>query len=149
MDSGDVLVGAFGEAVPVTLREMAGVEAVVREFRQGAVARAVGIAALLRLGAEADFVLDVPAAVAAELSCRVFAQSGVEADDGMVRDCVGEVANVIAGQAKTLLYGTPRHFVFSTPQAVPGALPEPTTNRGVLAFASEIGEFFVYLRAPG
>ena len=47
-------------------------------------------------------------------------------------DAAGEFANVIAGQAKTMLKGTVYHFNLSTPQpasAAPAASPGRTTKR--------------------
>jgi CheY-specific phosphatase CheX len=41
--------------------------------------------------------------------------AGTELNDGIVNDVAGELANVIAGQAKTMLKGTPYHFTMSIP----------------------------------
>jgi CheY-specific phosphatase CheX len=69
----------------------------------------------------------------------------------LIRDCLGEVANILAGQAKTLLLGTRYHFTLSTPQVMDGvhegALPEGTTGLAV-AFDSEVGEFAMEVWVP-
>jgi CheY-specific phosphatase CheX len=151
MDSGhDVLVGAFTEAVGTTLREMAGLEVVPRGVTTGRVTEPLSFCANLRLSSpgDGDLTLDFPREVVKELARRVFAQAGFEADDPLLADCVGEVANVVAGQAKTLLFGTPQHFVFSLPSVMPEALPNPEAERLILTFTSEIGEFVLYLRPP-
>jgi CheY-specific phosphatase CheX len=164
VDNNDVLIQAFSEAVAVTLREMAGLETVVRDSRSKVVVHPEGISALLRLtpaansavtplagessASEGDFAIDFPAQVAMELTRRVFAGSGAEINEAMVPDCVGEVANVVAGQAKTLLVGTAQHFVFSTPALLPVTLPHPAVERMVIRFMCEIGEFLLYLRLP-
>jgi chemotaxis protein CheX len=40
---------------------------------------------------------------------------GTPLTDEIIKDVAGEIANVIAGQAKTILKGTPYHFTLSTP----------------------------------
>lgn len=41
--------------------------------------------------------------------------AGTELTDEIINDVAGELANVIAGQAKTILKGTPYHFTLSIP----------------------------------
>ena len=60
-----------------------------------------------------------------------------EPDDAMVRDCAAELLNVTAGQAKTLLYGTPHHFTFATPTA----LPVGAAGGAGVGYDSECGAF--------
>jgi CheY-specific phosphatase CheX len=93
-------------------------------------------------------VLSCPTAVAAELARRVLGDASATLDAAMIRDCVGEIANVIAGQAKTRLYGTPHHFNL-TPPTFGGEIP-PSANaeRWVLSFSSDVGEFAVHVRLP-
>jgi CheY-specific phosphatase CheX len=55
---------------------------------------------------EGLLVLSFPDRTAAAITERVLADAKEEIDETLVRDCVGEIANVIAGQAKTLLAGT-------------------------------------------
>jgi CheY-specific phosphatase CheX len=159
-----VIIQAFAEAVASTLRDMASLEAVARDSHTRLVATPEGVSALLWVtqaanssvtplagktsAATGDFAIAFPAQVAKELARRVFASSGAELDDAMVPDCVGEVANVIAGQAKTLLVGTAQHFVFSTPEVMPPVFPNAAAERTVIRFISEIGEFLLYLRLP-
>lgn len=61
----------------------------------------------------------------------------------LVDDVAGEFANVIAGQAKTILKGTPYHFSLSTPEVTHTELcvTAPDTTEGILAIEldSEIG----------
>ena len=58
-------------------------------------------------------------------------------------------ANVIAGQAKALLAGTPYHFAFSTPSVMTGAdreiWPRPGSECLVIAFDSDVGEVVLRL----
>lgn len=144
----EIVVGAFAEAVGATLRDMAGLEVAPRGVTNGVVTCPLSISANLRLTTpgDGDFTLDFKKPVAQELARRVFAQSGIEADETMLADCIGEVANVVAGQAKTLLVGTPQHFVFSLPAVMLESLPHPDADRAIITFISEIGEFVLYLR---
>ena len=85
---------------------------------------------------------------ALELTSRVLQEVGDSADGGIVRDCAGELANVIAGQAKTLLFGTPYHFTFSLPSILTVNSTERNTGRWVIAFASDVGGFALHFHFP-
>lgn len=150
MTTGDELIGPFAEAVAISLREMAGVEAVVRGAAPATGADGFGdVSAVLRLstGGEGYMVLSMPVATATELAARILADVG-EPDDAMVRDCAGEMANVIAGQAKTMFVGSPHHFTFSTPRVASGDPGLPPGDRWVATFVSEVGEFSLHLCLP-
>ena len=150
MGTEDEPILVFDEAVAVTLREMAGIEVAPRDRREVTGGEFAGVSALLQLrnGGVGYLVLSCSQSVAKELARRVFAESQAELDAGMIRDCVGEVANVIAGQAKTLLFGTPHHYTLSPPAFDIKGPPDPDIKRWVLTFASEIGEFIVQVRLP-
>lgn len=149
--TGEDRVNPFVAAVVATLREMAGVEAVPR----GAV-RPPGpdefgdLSAVLRLSAEGEgyLVLSFPTETATALAVRILG-GAAEADAGMVRDCAGELANVVAGQAKALLSGTPDHFTFSTPWVDAGRPAVPAGDWDAVGFASDVGEFLLRVRPPG
>jgi CheY-specific phosphatase CheX len=65
----------------------------------------------------------------------------------MIRDCIGEVANIIAGQAKTLLYGTPLHFNFSPP--IQDDFEPPSEAEALqLTFGSDAGGFTLTVHPP-
>lgn len=134
VDTRDELLTAFDTGVVTALREMAGVEAV----RRGPAAGAADVAVALRLNVGAGWwaVLAFPHATAAALARRVLAVVTDDPDDAMTRDCAAEVLNVTAGQAKTLLFGTPHHFTFATPTAPPAG----GDGAGV-GFDSECGPF--------
>jgi CheY-specific phosphatase CheX len=72
-----------------------------------------------------------------------------EINETLVCDCVGEIANVIAGQAKTLLAGTPHQSTFALPQVVAGnplsSQPEQGRNCLVMNLCSDLGEFTMRL----
>jgi chemotaxis protein CheX len=144
------VLDAFTQAVGITFREMAGLEVVPRDTSPAVVARPHEVFTFLTITStvKGDFALGFSVSFAAELARRIFADSGTELNDSMIPDCVGEVANVVAGQAKTLLVGTSDHFVFSTPTINPDSLPHPEEKRIIINFASEIGEFILCLRFP-
>jgi chemotaxis protein CheX len=150
--SSDELVAAFVAAVPFAVREMAGVEAVPRNPRPATAADGfAAVSAAVRLttaGGEGRLVLSFPQKTAAALARRVLAGVVGEPDEAMVRDCVGEVANVVAGQAKALLYGTPSHFMLSTPTVLPEGAAGPPGGRWVIGFGSDAGEFALHLCPP-
>lgn len=142
----DELFAPLTEAVATALRDMAGVECGPLD----AAPPVTDFHAMLPVttAAGAGFLaLALPEATAAELARRVLLAGGApaEPDAAGVRDCAGEVVNVIAGQAKTLLYGTRYHFALSTPRVGPG----PVSGAGaVLAFGSEVGPFALHVRLP-
>ena len=90
-------------------------------------------------------VLSFPAQTAAALAGRVLAEVTPAPDDDLVRDCMGELANVIAGQAKTLLAETPYQLLLATPSILSGAGLEfgsrPDADGLVVVFGSDAGDF--------
>jgi hypothetical protein len=61
-----------------------------------------------------------------------------------IGDCVGEIANVIAGQTKAMVAGGPHQFTFSIPDVLaPVSEFEPPQNwdRFAIAFQSPLGDF--------
>jgi chemotaxis protein CheX len=145
------LVEAFAESVPPALREMAGVEAVVGESRPAARGDALGdLSATVRLTAadgESRLVLCFPERTAAELARRILAGTTDAVTPDLIADCMGEVANVVAGQAKALLFGTASHFTLSTPVVRTG-LTDAVDGGWVIRFGSDAGEFALHLCPP-
>jgi chemotaxis protein CheX len=141
----------FVSAVCFTLREWVGSEAVVRAVAREAAAPAGDdlVAVLpLRSALEGALVLRFPSATAAALAGRVLAEIPEERDEALVRDCLGELANVIAGQAKALLAETPYRFTFATPTVTSGNGPDgrPEQHRvWQVAFSSDLGDFALQL----
>ncbi len=148
MNATDELSAPLAEAVAVALREMAAVESGLCEIGTGAPGEVSAIIPVATAAGAGYVALHFTVASANELARRVLARAEAgEGDDATRRDCLGEVANVVAGQAKTLLYGTPYHFTLSTPRIVFG---DPARDDGarVLAFGSEIGNFVLHARLP-
>jgi CheY-specific phosphatase CheX len=150
LDSRDELLEPIITAVATTLREMAGVEVVVREtFRAAGGEGLADVSIALRLVADADglLILSLPRGTADTLARRVLGEVTAEPDEGLMQDCAAELLNVMAGQAKALLFGTRHHFTLSTPTVLT-TLPIETAGRVVVRFDSDAGEFSVHLCPP-
>lgn len=142
------LLEPFEMGVRHTLQEMAGTEIEVLATYQKSNYRMFGdITAVLGLIAatEGAMALSVPEATATALVQRVMSGVGEALDRDMICDCVGEIANVIGGQAKTMLAGTPYHFRLSTPTIVSGGSYEIRHKPGmpcmVMVFGTDVGNF--------
>jgi chemotaxis protein CheX len=143
---------AFIQAVCVTLREMASTGVFLQDCSLTRGHRTLGeVSAIIALRFEAggtgSLVLGCSEATAAGLARRVLAEIGEEPDEAMIRDCLGEIANVVAGQAKVVLLGTRWHFLLSTPRIVSAAgqeLPQCAGGECLVAvFGSDVGEMVV------
>ena len=145
------LVEPFITAARVALGEMAATELAVRAVYQAALPHTLGdIAAVLGLqsATEGFLVLGFPRRTAEALAGRILAGVKDEVDENLIRDCVGEMGNVVAGQAKAILADTPYRFSFSLPEVVVGPkelLPRPGLDCLVVAFGSDPGEFTLQL----
>jgi chemotaxis protein CheX len=146
------LLEPFIAATRATLAEMAGTEVVVRTAARTDQSQALGdVSAVVRLtsATEGYLVLGFPQRTAAALTERILTGVLKEIDEDLICDCVGEIANVVAGQAKSLLAGTPYHFSFSLPRVVVGCPPELGTHPNreclVVAFGTDLGEIALQL----
>ncbi|HEX3152762.1 MAG TPA: chemotaxis protein CheX [Gemmataceae bacterium] len=149
MATADELVGAFTAAVPFALRELAGVEAIDLATGPASRAEPVELCATIRLDTSVGpwrMILCLSDATAAELARRILADAVVSTPE-LIQDCMGEVANVVAGQAKALLVGSPSHFYLSTPDVQTGG-PVDGANGQMIRFGSEAGEFALGLYPP-
>jgi chemotaxis protein CheX len=147
----DKLLEPFITATCTALGEMAGTEVVVRAVYQKAFHQTLGdIAGVLglRSATEGFLVLSFPNRTATAIAGRILAGVTQEVDENLVRDCVGEITNVVAGQAKAMLAGTPYHFAFSMPRVVGAGhelRPLPSLDCLVVAFSSAHGDFALQL----
>jgi chemotaxis protein CheX len=149
-DYDETILEPFTTAVTVALQEMAGVE-VIGVGPVGAVES--GVSAAIRLPADGPggdrwLVLIVPTRTAQELARRVLARDKPP-EPAIVCDCMGELANVIAGQAKATLFGTPDHFRLTTPVTCEGPFALPPGRSWGAGVMSEAGPFVLELRRPG
>lgn len=120
------VVEAFTSAALTALEELTHIEAYAeaasptaaadRERSEPVVCASVRL--LRRIPGTMSLVLTTD--VAARLAAR-YLPPGATLTDEMIDDVVGEFANVIAGQSKTMLKGTPFHFTLSTPTVVRAA----------------------------
>lgn len=146
------LLQPFTEAATITLQEMASVAISVHSVYQKSKYKMFGdISAVIGLigPREGSLVLSFPMATAATVVGRILAGIAEDPDNDMIRDCVGEIANVIAGQAKGILAETKYQFCFSTPTIISGVGHEirhkPDMPCLVIAFGSEVGDFALQL----
>jgi CheY-specific phosphatase CheX len=76
---------------------------------------------------------------------------GTPLDREVIGDTIGELANVVAGQSKTALKGTPYHFLLSIPTVtwLPGStLPAKQSNLNILVeFPSGRAEIAISMHA--
>jgi len=148
------LVEPFIAAATAALSEMATTEVIVRNVQlQTTVAPLSDFSAAVEITATTIglLVLTFPKQTAAALAARILAGTAQTPDDNLIRDCVGEMANVIAGQAKAMLAGGPYQFTFSIPKVLVGAgdfQPPQRLNCLVISFRSDQGEFALQLLRP-
>lgn len=108
------------------------------------------IAAQIKLLLDPPGVLMIatPVDVARRLAER-YLPSGSKLSDELIGDCLGELANVIAGQAKTALKGTPYHFMLTTPDvARDSVLPNDVSQAWRGAIVCEAGTFTIFVHLP-
>jgi chemotaxis protein CheX len=140
----------FISAATGALAEMTGTDLVVHSVYQRAFRDAPGdVSVLVGLtGATLDYlVLSFPKQTATALAGRMLA-GATAVDDSLIQDSAGEIANVVAGQAKAMLAHTPHEFSFSIPHVVAGPA-EARSLEGrtclAVAFNSNHGEFGMVL----
>src|SRR5262249_27972559 len=107
---------SYINAATLALGEMAGAQVFVRESSPDKYAQSESdVVALVELEAATAqmLILRFSRQTATAFAQRILDNANVELGDSLVQDCVGEIANVIAGQAKTLLAGTPHQMTFS------------------------------------
>jgi chemotaxis protein CheX len=149
-DQHEQLLAPILAAVETALREVALSDSVVRATYRIQARRLQGdVVAMLELssGAAKCLTLGVSLSTATALARRVLSETLANADDALICDCLGEIANVAAGQAKALLHGTPYHFTFGTPHATAaGMLPATETQECFVAvMATDVGDVVVQL----
>ena len=142
------ILDPFIKATTVALRDWANTEMVVLSvFRQTLHRRLGDLAAMLHLQSRTvnSLTLSFPQRTAEALARRILAGSSVAVDQALIRDCLAETVNVIAGQAKALLHGTPHHFVFFMPIVLDAArletLAQPAGDCLLVSCDSDLGPF--------
>lgn len=150
MESSDGRLEPFIEATVTALGEMAGVEVFARDVASMTDVPCGDVAVALRLLAAKPgwLVLGAPSESALAITRRVLSGIDGDPDAEATRDCMAEVLNVLAGQAKALVFGSDRHFDLATPTAVTPGLFAETAEWHVVPFDSAVGPFTLYVRPP-
>jgi CheY-specific phosphatase CheX len=90
-------------------------------------------------------------ATAGQLAVR-YLPEGTFLTEDLIDDVAGEFANVIAGQAKTILKGTPYHFSMSTPVVTRAAtlsqLLLVADAKRTMPLAAELGRVLLLVDLP-
>jgi CheY-specific phosphatase CheX len=148
----EALLGPFLEAVAVALREMAGIEPVVRGCHRAPRCQPSGDTSVvlpLKAARPLALVLTFPGPVGTALARRILAEAAQEPSPELIADCLGEVANIAAGQAKALLHGTPHAFALTLPRVLSAEAQESSLPQGqeclFAEMGSELGDFTLQL----
>jgi chemotaxis protein CheX len=149
-DVAEELLTPFVTAVETALREVARTDVAVRLTYQLRSIRCEGeVVAMLDLTSATArcMSLGMSAKTAAALARRMLSNALPNPGDALIRDCVGEIANVAAGQAKAILHGTQHAFTFGTPRmATSTDLPAGGREEALVAvLASDVGQVVVQL----
>jgi chemotaxis protein CheX len=144
------VLAPFVTGVEVALREVALTQAVERAAYQFPLRQVLGdwgIVIQLTSATEGALALGFAVSTASALARRMLADTGVAPDETLIRDCAGELANVVAGQAKAFLAETPDCFTFSPPTFTPGGEIAAATTRTcmVVTFTTDVGNFVLQL----
>ncbi len=110
------LLGPFIEATRTTMGEMAGTDIRVQVTDKTVQPRAVfSVIVALTSSTIRTLILDFPETTAIALAKRILPESDAELEESLIQDCLCEIANVVAGQAKAMLANTAHQFSFSLP----------------------------------
>jgi chemotaxis protein CheX len=138
-------------AVKQTLKQLAQAEVDVRSIYERKRPMALGdLSVALTLSHPFDglLLLSFSKPTAEALWRRILPEPAEAVDLALVADCVGEIANIVAGQAKALFAGTQYHFLFSTPRISfghEGMKLDEYMKSIVIAFDSDAGVFALQL----
>lgn len=126
-------VEPFVAAIRLALAEMATVAVAVRavyQTRGTPAPRDFAAVVELRSTTPRLLVLAFPARTARDLTGRILRDVKEADHERLIGDCVGEIANVVAGHAKTALSGTRYQFSCALPKVVAGPLNLPARGHG-------------------
>jgi CheY-specific phosphatase CheX len=148
------VVEAFTSAAIIALQELTQCESLVEELHTvTALEMSNLVAATVRLvrRVPGKMSLVLTEESASRLAARYLPQETLLTAE-IIDDVTGELANVIAGQAKTILKGTPYHFKLSTPLVVRAETVSPL--RGIVArtlvasLTCEVGGLQLFVDLP-
>lgn len=138
--SRDPVLDVFLRSASDALSTMAGTELAVQSTRAAERFQCVGdYSATVGLvdGERGSMVVSLSAPAARAVVAGMLGMGPEEAEAADLEDGVGELANMIAGGAKTALEGTPNAFDFSLPTVVTTPKPEIAPPRNVPGFVVE------------
>jgi chemotaxis protein CheX len=149
------VVNAFTAAALTALQELIQVEAFADPDPQNPLATCSGTL----VSASLTLMRSVPGTMSMvlteETGSRLAARylpAGTALNGEMIDDVAGEFANVIAGQAKTVLKGTPHHYTISTPVVTRAAsvnqLPCAAAGGLIVSLQSELGRILLFVNLP-
>ncbi len=149
------VVQAFTEATLTTLRELTQIEACAEQtpqnLRFSSGVPLVSARLVLMRPVPGEMSLVVTLETASLLAAR-YLPEGTALTAEIIDDVLGEFANVIAGQAKTMLKGTPHHFTMSLPAVIRvqdfDQLSCLTSTVPTAALESELGIFLQFVSLP-
>ena len=144
------VVHAFASAAITALQELTQIEAVADLSPQSELASEPFVTATLRLMRKVPGTMTLVLSVeAAARLAALYLPEGTTLTEEMIDDVIGEFANVIAGQSKTMLKGTPYHFTLSIPVVARAAsftqIPEVTAGLPAAALSFESGKLLLIL----
>lgn len=119
VETNEPLLASFVVAVETAIREMTAAEVNLRTITESSTSKYLGeLVTVLDLKAKSakSFALGVSKTTAEQLAKRMLVGGPAILEEDLIRDCLGEIANVAAGQAKAILHGTPHQLIFSTPR---------------------------------
>jgi CheY-specific phosphatase CheX len=150
MPGESILLEPFILATRTALGEMAGIQPVVQRIHRAQPDYGPDqISAVLELTSTCDARLFVSFSkrTARAFAERMLAGYSNELQDSLVHDCMAEIANVIGGQAKALLAGTPRQFLYSLPRVIVGHNEDDSSKQQLdfltVDFDTELGAFSI------
>lgn len=149
------VVNAFTAAAMTALQELVQVEAYPDPDLQNSLAAAPGtfVSATLTLmrSVPGTMSLVLTEETASRLAAR-YLPEGTALNREIVDDVAGEFGNVIAGQAKTVLKGTPHHYIISTPVVTRAASVSQLSCAATASLAaslqSELGQILLFVNLP-
>jgi CheY-specific phosphatase CheX len=144
------LLDPFIDATTNTLRDMAACDACVRGVTPAPRWQARGdVTALLNLRADKPgvLILSLPMTTATALAERLLTEAGIAVEAQLVRDSVGEIANVITGQAKALTHGSDQTFNLGLPMIVGNVRPTEYDDLPCyeIDWTSDLGDFSMFI----
>ena len=103
------------------------------------------VSATIRLLRANPGILNIllPLTTAMQLAAH-YLPTGTILTDEIINDVAGELANMVAGQAKTMLKHTPYHFTLTTPDVIRAAKFKPPHSATVVSsIISDIGHLLI------